>query len=71
MVTGALHFQDPDATSLQWKARVCLSKLGARLATLNVAISEVEAGDLAFLPKGRAVEVPDQPGLSPGQRSLA
>ena len=58
VVTGALHFKDPGHRSARGRVRKLASCIGAAMATLNIAISQVEEHDLRFLPRTRRVEVP-------------
>jgi glycosyltransferase involved in cell wall biosynthesis len=57
VVTGAWHVSDEDRT---WRdaPRLFLSRISARLATINVAISDVEFRDMSVTAGGRVVKIP-------------
>ena len=58
VVTGALHLSDPDAQTRRDRLRHGLTRIAARLATVNLAISDVEKHDFGFLSTGRCIKTP-------------
>jgi glycosyltransferase involved in cell wall biosynthesis len=58
VTVGAFHFQDGNEGGMRWWVRKWVSRLTARLSTMNLAISAIEGHDLEFLPPARRSVIP-------------
>jgi glycosyltransferase involved in cell wall biosynthesis len=75
VATGASHlFEPPDAGRTRWLLRSAFTALGIRLATTNIAVSQIEAAKVARIRSSRLVCLPhavDTGFFRPGAKSDA
>jgi glycosyltransferase involved in cell wall biosynthesis len=59
VATGASHlFEPPDAGRIRWLLRSGFTAIGIRMATLNIAVSQIETAKIARIRSSRLVCVP-------------